>query len=130
MTPLFILTMIILKLPMLGQSLTFYVLKALASMPRNLQINTTVEHLQKVAAKFELELSSEVLEQRELAFVTSEVHGSVSLSGIQEIVRSLVGKVRLGIISNTRSRFLIEETVKHLGLRECFDTFVTSVSAG
>jgi HAD superfamily hydrolase (TIGR01509 family) len=94
------------------------------------QINTTPEHLQRVATKVGLEPSSELLSRLELAFVTPEVYGAVALPGIHEVVKSLVGKVRLGVISNTRSHILIEETVKHLGLRECFETFVTSVSAG
>jgi HAD superfamily hydrolase (TIGR01509 family) len=94
------------------------------------QINTTLEHLHHVTKKMGLELSSDLLPKLELAFVTPEVYGAVTLPGVQEVVKSLFGTVRLGIISNTRSHILIEETVKHLGLRECFDSLVTSVSAG
>jgi FMN phosphatase YigB (HAD superfamily) len=94
------------------------------------QINTTSEHLQLVAKRFGLELPPDVTSGLELAFVTPEACGAIALPGIQEVVKSLVGKVRLAVISNTRSHILIEETVKHLGLRDCFDTFVTSVSAG
>lgn len=94
------------------------------------QINTTAQHLQLVAKQVGLELSDNLLPRLEHAFVTPEVYGAVALPGVQEVVKSLVGKVRLGVISNTRSHVLIEETVKHLGLRDCFDTFVTSVSAG
>jgi HAD superfamily hydrolase (TIGR01509 family) len=93
------------------------------------QINTTAEHLQKVTAGFGIELSQDILERLELAFITPEAYSATALPGIQEIVKSLVGKVHLGVISNTRSHVLIEETVKHLGLRDCFDPFVTSVSA-
>jgi HAD superfamily hydrolase (TIGR01509 family) len=93
------------------------------------QINTTTQHLQQVAKQFSLELSDKLLEKLEHAFVTPEVYGAVALPGVQEVVRSLVDKVRLGIISNTRSHILIEETVKHLGLRDYFDPLVTSVSA-
>jgi HAD superfamily hydrolase (TIGR01509 family) len=94
------------------------------------QINTTLEHLHHVTKKIGLELPPDLLLKLELAFVTPEVYGAVALPGVQEVVKSLVGTVRLGIISNTRSHILIEETVKRLGLRDCFNTFVTSVSAG
>ncbi len=94
------------------------------------QINTTAEHLQKVSSEFGLELSPTVMVGLEHTFITPEACGAVALPGIQEVVKSLVSKVRLGVISNTRSHLLIEETVKHLGLRDCFDPFVTSVSAG
>jgi FMN phosphatase YigB (HAD superfamily) len=93
------------------------------------QINTTSEHLQLVAKQLGLELSSDVMEGLELAFITPEACSAVALPGIQEVVKSFVGKVRLGVISNTRSHVLIEETVKRLGLRDCFDLLVTSVSA-
>jgi putative hydrolase of the HAD superfamily len=94
------------------------------------QINTTIEHLQNVTTTFGLELSEEMLTRLERAFVSPEVYGSVALPGVQEVVRTLLGGVKLGIISNTRSHLLIEETVKHWGLRDYFDPFVTSVSAG
>ncbi len=93
------------------------------------QINTTAEHLQLVTGKFDIELSQELLQGLEYAFISPEVHGSVALPGIQEVVRTLQKQVRLGVISNTRSHVLIDETVKHLGLRDCFDPLVTSVSA-
>jgi FMN phosphatase YigB (HAD superfamily) len=94
------------------------------------QINTTFEHLQLVAKRFGLELSYDVMAGLEHAFITPEACGAVALPGIQEVVKSLVGKVRLSIISNTRSHVLIGETVKRLGLRGYFDLFITSVGAG
>ncbi|MGL4611237.1 MAG: HAD family hydrolase [Trueperaceae bacterium] len=94
------------------------------------QINTTSEHLQLVAKRFGLELSHDVMAGLEHAFITPEALGATPLPGIQEVVKSLVGNVRLGVISNTRSHLLIEETVKHLGLLKWFDPFVTSVSTG
>jgi HAD superfamily hydrolase (TIGR01509 family) len=66
----------------------------------------------------------------ERAFVSPEAYGTIPIPNIREVVRDLQNRVRLGVISNTRSHILIEETVKHLGLRQYFDPFVTSVSAG
>jgi HAD superfamily hydrolase (TIGR01509 family) len=94
------------------------------------QINTTAEHLQKVLGHFGLELSPEMLLRLEQAFITPEAHGAIPIPDIQEVVQTLYSRVKLAVISNTRSHILIEETVKHLGLRDCFDPFVTSVSSG
>jgi HAD superfamily hydrolase (TIGR01662 family) len=94
------------------------------------QINTTAEHLQTVSGHFGLHLSPELLLRLEQAFITPEAHGAIPIPDIQEVVRELHGRVKLAVISNTRSHILIEETVKHLGLRGCFDPFVTSVNSG
>lgn len=94
------------------------------------QINTTAEHLQNVSREFGLELSQEMLVRLEHTFITPEAYGAIAIPNIQKVVRTLRERFKLAIISNTRSHVLIEETVKHLGLREYFDPFVTSVSAG
>jgi HAD superfamily hydrolase (TIGR01509 family) len=94
------------------------------------QINTTAEHLQTVSSAFGLHLSPELLLRLEQAFITPEAHGAIPIPDIQEVVQTLHGRVKLAVISNTRSHMLIKETVKHLGLRDCFDPFVTSVSSG
>jgi HAD superfamily hydrolase (TIGR01509 family) len=94
------------------------------------QINTTAQHLGFVAKEFGIELTGETLAQSERAFVTPEACGSVVLPNIQNVVKHLHERFRLGIISNTRSHILIEEIVKQIGLENYFAPLVTSVSAG
>ena len=94
------------------------------------QIGTTVQHLNLVAKEFAIELTGETLLQTEQAFVTPEACGSVALPGIPEVIKKLHERFKLGIISNTRSHILIEETLKYQGLLHYFDPLVTSVSAG
>jgi HAD superfamily hydrolase (TIGR01509 family) len=94
------------------------------------QINTTAEHLQTVLGHFDLELPPEMLRGLEQAFIIPEAHGAIPIPDIQEVVQGLHSRVKLAVISNTRSHILIEETVKNLGLLGCFDPFVTSVSSG
>ncbi|UCH24755.1 MAG: HAD family hydrolase [Trueperaceae bacterium] len=94
------------------------------------QIGTTREHLAQVTRELGVLLSEDSLTELESAFVRTEACGAVSLSGIENVVRGLSSRVRLAVVSNTRSHLLIEEIVRGLGLRDLFDPFVTSVSCG
>ncbi|CAA9582174.1 MAG: hypothetical protein AVDCRST_MAG86-2991 [uncultured Truepera sp.] len=94
------------------------------------QIHTTRWAIGEVAARHKLTLENELLEEIENAFVTPEAHGSVALPGICELIWWLAGRVKLELVSNTRSHLLVEKTLEHLGVREVFDLLVTSTSCG
>jgi HAD superfamily hydrolase (TIGR01509 family) len=98
--------------------------------PNYAQIGTTREHLAQVTRELGLLLSEDSLTELESAFVKTEACGAVPLPGIEQVVRKLSNRVRLAVVSNTRSHLLIDQIVRRLGLRDLFDPFVTSVSCG
>ena len=94
------------------------------------QINTTREALIEVTERYGIRLNEEEVGRLEHAFYTPEIEGSVALPGIEEIVRALQPHVKLAVISNTRSHHLIDGTVRKLGVRKCFEPFMTSAAFG
>ena len=94
------------------------------------QINTTRETLLEVAETHNIRLSGEEVRRLEHAFYGPEIQGSAALPGIIEVVRALEPHVKLAVVSNTRSHYLIEGTVSKLGLRELFEPFITSAGFG
>ena len=94
------------------------------------QINTTREALIEVTERYGIRLSEEEVGRLEHAFYVPEIEGSVALPGTEEVVRALQPHVKLAVISNTRSHHLIDGTVRKLGVRKCFDPFITSAAFG
>ena len=94
------------------------------------QINTTREHIAKVARQHGILLTPTDLDATERQFVQPESGGSAPLPGMLELLKSLQGRVRLGLLSNTRSHLLIEETLRQLGLETTFEPAMTSVRCG
>ena len=94
------------------------------------QINTTSWAIRKVAVRYRFTLEEGLLEKIEEAFVRPEAHGSVALPDIRKVIGWLEGKVKLGVVSNTRSHILMERTLEHLGMRAVFDPLVTSAGCG
>ena len=94
------------------------------------QINTTREALVEVTEKHGVRLDEGEVGRLEHAFYVPEIQGSVALPGIEEVIRTLQPRVKLGVISNTRSHHLIESIVRKLGVRKHFDPFITSAAFG
>jgi HAD superfamily hydrolase (TIGR01509 family) len=94
------------------------------------QTGKTRDTLSELVARSGFTLSERLVDEAERAFIMPEAHGSVPLPGVVEVVRSLSKKVRLAVVSNTRSHLLIEETLRHLGLLSVFDPLVTSAACG
>jgi HAD superfamily hydrolase (TIGR01509 family) len=94
------------------------------------QINTTPDLLEGLARAFDLPAGAISIEEQERIFNAPAVAGTAALPGMVELVRSLEGRVRLGIASNTRSHRFIAAAVAQLGLADSFDPLVTSVSSG
>lgn len=93
------------------------------------QINTTKEHISLLCKEYDIPLDDKLLNDITKAFVMPEVAGAVALPDIKKVVNSLKGKVKLAILSNTRSHILIVEILKQLSL-DGFDIIATSAKAG
>ena len=94
------------------------------------QIHTTAWALRETARRYRLETDTAFLKRAEEAFVTPEAQGWRPLPGIHEVLDWLHGRVKLGVVSNTRSHLLVERTLEHLGVRALFDPVVTSAECG
>lgn len=93
------------------------------------QIHTTAWALHEIARRYRFSTDAAFLRRAEEAFVTPEAHGWRPLPGIK-VLRELHGRVKLGVVSNTRSHLLVEKTLGHLGVRALFDPVVTSAGCG
>ena len=94
------------------------------------QIQTTAWALRETARRYWMETDTAFLRQAEEAFVTPEAQGWKPLPGVREVLGWLHGRVKLGIVSNTRSHLLVERTLEHLGFRSLFGPVVTSAGCG
>ncbi len=94
------------------------------------QIYTTAWALRETARRYRLETDATILRRAEEAFVKPEAQGWRPLPGIHEVLGWLHGRVKLGVVSNTRSHLLVERTLEHLGVRALFDPVVTSAGCG
>lgn len=94
------------------------------------QIHTTAWALQEIARRYRFSIDAAFLRRVEEAFVTPEAHGWRPLPGVHEALGRLHGRVKLGVVSNTRSHLLVEKTLGHLGVRALFDPVVTSAGCG
>ena len=94
------------------------------------QTGTTRQYLQQALTEHGIDVSPELLDWLEREYVRPEAEGAVSIPGMPQLVRSLAGKVRLGVASNTRSHELTTQIIARLGLATLMDPLVTSVSAG
>jgi HAD superfamily hydrolase (TIGR01509 family) len=105
-----------------------------ASLPKEgddyRQIHTTPAILEALELAFALPAGAIPIEEQERIFNAPAIVGAAPLPGIVEAVRTLEGRVRLGIASNTRSHQFIAAVVEHIGLAGSFDPLVTSVSSG
>lgn len=94
------------------------------------QTGTTRQHLETMLDENGISHDSAFIDWLEREFTRSEAEGAVAIPGMPQLVRSLAGKVRLGVASNTRSHLLTEQIIARLGLGSLIDPLVTSVSAG
>lgn len=94
------------------------------------QTGTTRQHLEQVLREYEVDSDEELLAWLESEFVRPEAEGALAIPGMPQLVRSLAGKVRLGVASNTRSHELTRQIISRIGLASLIDPLVTSVSAG
>ena len=94
------------------------------------QIHTTAWALRETAHRYRMETDATFLKRAEEAFVTPEVQGWKPLPGVRETLGWLHGRVKLGVVSNTRSHLLVERTLEHLGFRSLFGPVVTSAGCG
>jgi HAD superfamily hydrolase (TIGR01549 family) len=94
------------------------------------QLNTTLEALERVSKAFGVPLAEAELHALERAFNAPQICGAMPLPEVTEVVKALAGRVRLAIISNTRSHQLIEGIVTRFGVRDYFDPFLTSAGFG
>ena len=94
------------------------------------QTGTTREHLQEILSEYGIEFDSAFIDWLEREFTRSEAEGAIAIPGMPQLVRSLAGKAKIGVASNTRSHVLTEQIISRLGLGSLIDPLVTSVSAG
>lgn len=93
------------------------------------QINTTREHIRMLAGDYGINLSKEILDDVENAYISPEVAGAVALPGVKYLLEELKDNVALAVLSNTRSHKLIVEILKKLQL-DVFEIVATSPSVG
>lgn len=94
------------------------------------QTGTTREHLEDVLDEYHVAHDPKFIQWLEREFTRSEAEGAIAIPGMPQLVRSLAGKVKLGVASNTRSHVMTEQIIGKLGLASLIDPLVTSVSAG
>lgn len=94
------------------------------------QIGTTRSHLEQVLTENGVPFDTAFIDWLEFEFCRTEAEGAIAIPGMPQLVRSLAGKVKLGVASNTRSHSLTEQIITKLGLGTLIDPLVTSVSAG
>lgn len=98
--------------------------------PDHLQLHPTRAALRLAAGACGVPLAPAELDRLEEAFYAAQVAAARAIPGVPELVRELRGRVRLAVVSNTRSHLLIEGMVERVGLAGLFDPFVTSARAG
>lgn len=98
--------------------------------PDYVQTGTTRLHLEQVLREYGVSFDESFIDWLEREFCRPEAEGALAIPGMPQLVRSLSGKVKLGVASNTRSHALTEHIVSRLGLGTLIDPLVTSVSAG
>lgn len=94
------------------------------------QIHTTRDALAAVMTDYDIKADEGLLAEGEAAFNRASIAGAVPVSGITDVIEALSTKMRLAVVSNTRSHGLIDGIVRKLGVRELFDPFVTSAAFG
>lgn len=94
------------------------------------QIHTTRDALAAVMTGFGITIDEGLLAEGEAAFNKASIAGAVPVAGMVDVIEELSAKVRLAVISNTRSHGLIDGIVRKLGVRELFDPFITSDAFG
>ncbi|HLR46038.1 MAG TPA: HAD family hydrolase [Deinococcales bacterium] len=94
------------------------------------QTGTTRSHLEQVLGDFGVAADEALLDWLELEYTGVEAAGARAIPGMPQLVRSLAGRVKLGVASNTRSHALTQQIIARLGLETLIDPLVTSVSAG
>ncbi len=94
------------------------------------QIGTTRQHLQQLLSEYGVAHDEAMVDWLEREYCRAEAEGAVAIPGMPQLVRSLAGKVKLGVASNTRSHELTVQIIARLGLSSLIDPLVTSVSAG
>lgn len=94
------------------------------------QIGTTRSHLEQILTENGIDFDTAFIDWLEVEYCRTEANGAIAIPGMPQLVRSLAGKVKLGVASNTRSHSLTEQIISNLGLGTLIDPLVTSVSAG
>lgn len=94
------------------------------------QIHTTRDALAAVMTGYGITVDEGLLAECEAAFNRASIAGAVPMSGMTYVIEKLSTKMRLAVISNTRSHGLIDGIVRKLGVRELFDPFITSDAFG
>lgn len=94
------------------------------------QIGTTREHLSETLSEYGIAHDDAFVDWLEREYTRSEAEGAIAIPGMPQLVRSLAGRVKLGVASNTRSHVLTEQIIARLGLGTLMEPLVTSVSAG
>lgn len=94
------------------------------------QTGTTRSHLEQVLGDFGVPFDTGFIDWLELEYTGVEAAGARAIPGMPQLVRSLAGRVKLGVASNTRSHALTRQIITRLGLETLIDPLVTSVSAG
>ncbi len=97
---------------------------------RHRQINSLREVLATVLRAFEQPAGPHEVEALERCFIAPALVGMRGIPGAVGVVRRLRGRVRLGLMSNTRSHALIAGLMEAIGLADAFDPLVTSAGAG
>lgn len=95
------------------------------------QLSSTRDDLKQLFSKFDgLALDAVTLKQYEAVYYKGVVAATQALPDMQIVLEHLKQNYKLAVLSNTRSHFFIEESIRSAGLLNFFDVVITSEQVG
>jgi len=95
------------------------------------QLSSTKGDLELLFSKIDaVNLNPERLNKFEAVYYQAVVSATQALPAMQTVLSSLKQTYKLAVLSNTRSHFFIEESIRSAGLLDYFDVVITSEQVG